>query len=221
MIEEKMIELKRAVIDQANIIENMLNEFIRGFEDNNSELLKHLIALKNQIIENEIKIDEFCTRIFALYSPEAKDLRTVLMISRMNIDLEKMGDYCISLAKSAIFLFNHPVIIHSSVIPLMLIKVKKMVFDSIQAFIDNNEELAKQVCTHDHEVDSLNQQLYEELLTLMENKSRQLECYLHLIRIGNNIEKLANLTINISDGVAYITSGRKSKQQRLSNTITA
>ena len=79
-----------------------------------------------------------------------------------------------------------------------------MLVDSITSFIDEDENLAKDVCGRDEEVDILNEQIMRELITYMGCETKTIERSLHLIRIAHNIEE-----------AVFIVSGKIIKHHRL------
>ena len=216
MLQIKVLELKEQIVSQANNVEKMIEDCINGFLDKNSNLLKKVINEdENKINKNEIKIEKLYTDIFVRYQTEAKDLRTVLMISKMNIDLERVADQCVNIAESALFLIEKPLVKPLIDIPRMAEIAKRMLVDSITSFIDEDEELAKNVCCRDEEVDILNEQIMRELITYMGCETKTIERSLHLIRIAHNIEKIADLATNIAEEAVFIVSGKIIKHHRL------
>ena len=216
MLKEKIIDLKEQIVSQANNVELMIDGCINGFLNKNKELLSKVINEdENKINKNEVKIDKLYTDIFVRYQIEAKDLRTVLMISKMNIDLERVADQCVNIAESALYLIEKPNVKPIIDIPRMSEIAKNMLVDSINAFIEEDEELAKNVCLRDEEVDILNEQILRELITYMVSDAKTIERSLHLIRISHNLEKIADLATNIAEEVVFIVCGKIIKHHRL------
>ena len=216
MLEEKIIELKEQIVTQANNVEKMIDDCINGFLKKDKELLSKVInEYEVEINKNEVKIDKLYTDIFVRYQTEAKDLRTVLMISKMNIDLERVADQCVNIAESALFLIEKPLVKPLIDIPRMAEISKNMLVDSINSFIDENENLARNVCFRDEEVDILNEQIMRELITYMACEPKTIERSLHLIRVAHNIEKIADLATNIAEEAVFIVSGKIIKHHRL------
>jgi phosphate transport system protein len=215
MIQEKIIELKENIILQANDVEKMIEHCISGFIEKNKGTLKKVIDTEEvRINRNEIRIDEMYTSILALYHAEAKELRTILMISKMNIDLERVADQCVNFAESAIFLIDRPMVKPLVDIPRMAELAKKMLNDSINAFTNEDAKLAENVCRRDEEIDNLNEQIVRELLTYMIEDPKTIERSHHLIRIAHNIEKIADLSTNIAEEVVFIAEGKDIKHHK-------
>jgi phosphate transport system protein len=215
MIHEKIIELKENIILQANDVEKMIEHCINGFTQKDKNILTKVIDTEEvRINKNEIKIDELYTSILALHHAEAKELRTILMISKMNIDLERVADQCVNFAESAIFLIEKPMVKPLVDIPRMAELAKKMLNDSINSFTNEDPSLAENVCIRDEEIDNLNEQIVRELLTYMIEDPKTIERSYHLIRIAHNIEKIADLSTNIAEEVVFIAEGRDIKHHK-------
>ncbi|OHD15162.1 MAG: phosphate transport system regulatory protein PhoU [Spirochaetes bacterium GWD1_27_9] len=209
MLRQKIVELKESLISQANTVEKMIEKSIKGLIDKNGDLLKEVLEVDEKLVNTlELKIDETCTNLIALYHPEAKDLRTVLMISKMTSDLERIGDCAVNISESALYLIDKPQVKPYIDLPRMADEAIKMVKDSITSFINENVELAKNVCERDNIVDDLRDQILRELITYMFSDPSTIERSLQLLRIANNLEKVGDISTNISEETIYMAKGK-------------
>jgi len=99
MLNQKIIELKKSIIEEANLVKEMIELSVNGLLEKNEEKLDKTFELEDLVNLKEIEIDERCIALIALHQPEAKNLRTILMILKMNNDLERMGDLAIGITK--------------------------------------------------------------------------------------------------------------------------
>lgn len=215
MLEEKILGLKRRLIEYAALIENMIGKSIKGLLKKEKEILVEVIE-KDEVKANnlEIELDELCTVLIAQYEPRAKDLRTILMILKMNNDLERMGDLAVNLSESSLFLIGRPRVKPLIDIPRMAEVTMKMLKDSINAFINEDTQLAKEVCERDDIVDGLRDQILRELITFMTSDAKTIERSLHLIRISRNLERIADLSTNICEDVIFMVEGKTIKHHK-------
>jgi phosphate transport system protein len=93
-------------------------------------------------------------------------------------------------------------------IPRMAEITIKMLRDSITALINEDATLAKSVCKRDSEVDALRVQILRELITFMAADATTIERCLHLIRVSGNLERIADLSTNMSEDVIFVVEGR-------------
>jgi len=216
MITEKIHELSKKVIKQAGMVEKMIKDSIDSLINRDREkAIKVIEIYEPRVNYTEIEIDEMVTNLIALYQPEAKHLRTILMILKMNNDLERIGDLAVNIAESSLFLMEKPPVKPLIDLPRMAEEVMLMLRNSISAFINEDTELAIKVCKHDDIVDALRDQIYRELITYMMSDPSTIERALHLMRISRNLERIADLATNICEDAIYTAEGKVIKHHRL------
>lgn len=215
MLPEKIIALKNELIESAVLVEDMIDRSIDALMNKKKEVLDDIITTSEQK-ENafELDIDDKCTAVIAQYQPKAKDLRTILMIFKMNNDIERMGDHAVNIAESALFLIERPQIKPYVDIPRMAEQAAQMLKNSIRSFISEDAELAKKVCENDELVDNLRSQIVRELVTYMTADTSTIERALHLLRISSNLERIADLSTNICEDVVFAVKGKIIKHHK-------
>jgi phosphate transport system protein len=215
MFEEKMTNLKRQLVEYVSLVESMIGKAVRGLLERNNDLLREVIEDDEaRANEFEIEIDELCASLIAQYEPKAKDLRTILMVMKMNNDLERMGDHAVNIAQAAMFLIDRPMVKPMIDIPRMHEVTIGMLRDSITAFISEDAERARSVCERDGIVDGLRDQVLRELITFMLSDSKTIERSLHLTRVSGNLERIADLSTNMAEDVIFMVKGQVIKHHR-------
>ncbi|MCM8767363.1 MAG: phosphate signaling complex protein PhoU [Candidatus Omnitrophica bacterium] len=209
MIDERITDLKRKIVEFGLFIEKMIDESITGLLKKEEEKLKQVIEnLEEKANSFEIEIEELCVETIAQFEPKAKNLRTILMILKINNDLERIGDHAVNICESSLFLIKRPDVKPLIDIPRMANEAIKMLKDSINSFINEDADLARNVCQRDDIVDNLRDQIIRELITYMISDPNTIERSLELIRITQNLERVADLSTNISEDVIFITQGK-------------
>jgi phosphate transport system protein len=209
VIEEKINELKKTLITYAELIQRMVETSTKGLSDKDESLLKQIIEKNEQRAnEYEIEIDEMCTTLIVTLQPKAIDLRTILMIQKINNDLERIGDHAVNISQSALVLIDQPLVKPLIGIPRMAEEAKQMINDAISAFINKDPLLAKEVCERDSVVDSLRDQIIRELITYMVADASTIPRALHLLNISKNLERIADLSTNICEDVIFLVEAR-------------
>jgi len=209
VLQTKITELKKELVTFATLAETMIAKSIKGLLKKERTILKEVEDLHEPDANAyEIKIEELCTSLIAKFEPRAKDLRTVLMVFKMTGDIERMGDHAVHIADSSLFLITKPLVKPLIDIPRMADETIKSVDDAIQSFINEDAALARSVCEHDDIIDGLQTQIFRELVTYMTSDPTTIERSLHLIRIANNLERIADLATNISEDVIFMVEGK-------------
>jgi len=209
MLEEKISILKKKIVEFCLLVEKMIDESINGLLNKNSEVLKKVIYEEEVLANNfEIEIDELSIETIAQYQPKAKNLRTILMILKINNDLERMGDHAVNISESSLFLIEKPMVKPLIDIPRMAEKTIEMVKESVNSFINENSSIARRICIEDEIIDNLRDQITRELITYMTSDPNTIERSLHLLRIAQNLERIADLSTNICEDVIYMVEGK-------------
>ena len=215
MLPQKLTELKHKLIEYATLVEEMIDKSIKGLLDKN-EVFLYEVMKKDEPRSNifDVEIDEMCTVLIAQYEPVARDLRTVLMILKMNKDLERMADHAVNISESGIFLIKRPSIISFADIKKMAETSSTMLKDSISSFIDNNVTLAQEVCERDTIVDNLGDTILKEVTNFMKGEHDGINRSLQIMRVAHNLERIADLSTNICEEVIYIVEGKDIKHHK-------
>ncbi|MBN1327131.1 MAG: phosphate signaling complex protein PhoU [Candidatus Cloacimonetes bacterium] len=207
MIIEAIQELKKAVIEQANLVELMIATSVEGLLERDESKLENVFKLEDKINHRELEIEEDSISLIALQKPEAKNLRIILMIIAMNNDLERMGDLAVNIAKRSQYLIRKPFIKKLINIPTMAEETQKMLRNTIKAFVEEDVQLAKQVCIDDDIVDDLREQIYRLLITYMIDDPATIKRAFNINSISANLERIADLSTNIAEETIYIAKG--------------
>lgn len=214
--EEELALLNRKLLEMASLVESRIAKSMKALREGNMILAQEVISTDEQVNAMEIEIDNLCVKILALYQPEAKDLRTVTMIMKVNNDLERIGDHASSISRMAIFMADYPPIKPLVDIPKMADKAMEMLRESLDAFIRRDAELAVVVCRKDDEVDNYEPQIVRELITFILSDPSTLNRALRYIYVARHLERVADLATNIAENAYYIATGEMLKHHHTS-----
>jgi phosphate transport system protein len=222
MLKAKLEEVKGKLVQSGSLVESMVEKSIRGLVQGEKKVLQEVIE-QDEPKENEleVEIEEACISLTARYQPQAKDLRTIMMVSKINNDLERMGDEAVNISESALFLIDRPQVKPLIDIPRMAKEAEAMMKDSLNSFIEEDTRLAKSVCERDDIVDGLRDQILRELITFMASDPTTIERSIHLIRISRSLERIADLSTNISEDIVYMVDARTIKHRRFEEMNSA
>jgi len=167
------------------------------------------------INELQLEIDERVMQLLALHQLMAVDLRFVLAATRINADLERIGDQAVNIAQAAQRILRHARVKPYIDLPRMTELAEGMVRDSLDSLVRKDVELAKAVLTRDDQVDQLRDQIFRELLTyMMENSSFVFPAF-DLILVAKNLERVADHATNLAEDVIYMVAGRDVRHHAL------
>lgn len=209
--EEELVKLNKKLLKMASMVQDMIAKSVKALVDRNMIMAEEVIKSDRDVNEMEIEIDNLCVKIQGLYQPEAHYLRKVMMIMKINNDLERIGDHAVNISEKAIYLADKPPVKPLIDIPRMADKSVEMLKDSLEAFVNKNTTLALAVCKKDDEVDALEKQVMRELISFMVSDPTTIERAIQLILISRDLERVADLATNISEDVYYIVHGKSLK----------
>ncbi len=200
--------LKSNIIKIASLAEEAIAQSIKALLEQRKDIAEQVIIFDRQIDEYEIVIDNHVVDILALQQPVAIDLRFILAASKINNDLERIGDHAVNIAQSAVKLADAPHIKPLVDIPIMAETTKQMLRDAIDAFIHKDAQKCRAVLTNDDVIDNLNRKVVNDLVEMMRKDPGTIEPALDLIRVSRNLERVADLTTNIAEQVIFMAEAR-------------
>ncbi len=208
MLLPKLLELKKKFMEMASLVEKMAGMSFEGIVTGSNNRYNEVMHYEQKVNQLEMEIEDMCIMLMALFHPEAKDLRLILMIYKMINDLERLGDQAVNIAESAAELISSPLIERLPELINMEQMTLKMLAGSIDAFVREDTETARLVCRQDEIVDSYNRRLTNQLIVLIKESPEEIKSYLHLLRISKNLERIADLSTNIGENTIYLVQGR-------------
>lgn len=209
MLKERIHELKKLLIANSTLAESMIEKSIDGLLKKKRHLFDEVINKDEpRVNEREIEIEELVISTIARYQPEASDLREILMILKMNNDIERIGDHAVNIAYSGMYLIDTLPLEPFKYLPEMAHKTISMFKDAITAFIEKDVNLAKKVCERDDMVDDLRNKIVRNTIECMLKDSSIVERAIRFVSITKDLERIADLSTNIGEDVIYMIEGR-------------
>ncbi len=219
MLHEKIEALKHEIIAYTHFAAKMLSKSMDGLILRNEEELAEVMEQDEPSAnEKELLIDDACMILIARYEPRAVDLRNVLMMLKMNNDLERIADHAVNISESALYLIKRPPVKPLVDLPRMSNIVISMMNRCVRSFMESDAEEADAVCLEDDTVDLLRDQILRELVTYMSADTSTIKRSIHLLRIASNLERVADLVTNICEDIIFTVEGRVAKHHHEDST---
>ena len=192
----------------AGMVEAAIERGVRALRERDIELAQQIIADDLLLNRKRYDIEEHCLEIMATQQPLAGDLRTIVAVLHIIVDLERMGDHAEGIAKIALMLGDEPPLKPYIDIPRMAEIATRMLMSSLEAFKNRDANLARRICDQDDEVDALYDQVYRELVTYMVHDPKVIERATHLTWVAHNLERIADRVTNICERVVFAATGQ-------------
>ncbi len=213
--ERDLAELQERLLWMGSLAERAVHQAIHAVLDSDEKLAQNVLEEENTINDLQIELDDRVVQLLALQQLMAVDLRFVLAVSRINVDLERIGDQAVNIAQSAQRILRHPRVKPYVDLPRMSELAEEMVRDSLNAVVRRDSELAKSVLLRDDQVDHLRDQIFRELLTYMMADSSVVFPTFELILVAKNLERVGDHATNIAEDVIYMVVGRDVRHHAL------
>lgn len=205
--DEQLMNLNQDILNMGAMAEKILDMTIKALLEKDYELALEVIEFEKEIDRVELELEDKCVQLIALQQPIAKDLRRIIGIIKMIIDLERVGDYSENIAEIVIKIGKDKFIKPLVDIPKMAEISKKMIRLSLDSYVKEDAELAKEVFDMDDIVDDLYEKIYLELLTILSKDASVMDQVIDLLFIGRYLERIADHATNICENVNYIVKG--------------
>ncbi len=206
--DEALAGVKHKLLRMGGLAEEMIRAAVKALVDGQAGLLARVDELEPQVNRLQIEIDEEVLYLIALHQPTASDLRFLLGVSKINTELERLGDEAVNIGDVVRQLLREPPILQLVIIPEMARLATDMVNESLHAFVRQDPERARQVLFRDDTVDDLCDQVEEKCGATMRQDPETMARGLSLIIVAKKLERMADHATNIAEDVIFVVEGK-------------
>ena len=200
--------LQEELLLLGGLVEKAIVDSIEALKTRDIEL-SHKIVSQDDIIDQKTnQIEEKAIDLIATQQPIAIDLRTLMSVIHISVELERMGDYAEGIGKIGIMMGNDPPVKPLVDIPKMATKSSDMLKRSLDALVKRDSALARQVCEDDDEVDNLYDLIYKDLIALMIDDPTTIQRATYLMWVAHDLERIADRATNIAERVIFLVTGQ-------------
>jgi len=205
--EEQLQELQNDMLRLGRFVEEALGKSLDALARQDLQLAKQVVDADDFADDMTFGIQARVMQLLALQQPMARDLRVIGASLRIVVDLERIGDHAVAIAKIVRSLAGQSSLKPMVDIPKLGELSRRMVSNSLQAFIDHNTNQAIQVARDDDEVDDLCDLLQNELMDKMREDPTLVEPATRLLLVARSLERVADHATNIVEHIYYVETG--------------
>jgi len=206
--QEELEGLEAAVQEESALVLRALRSALNALERGDVDLADEVIAFDDEIDRRYLSIEEGVQSLLARQTPVAADLRLVLAVLRVNLHLERMGDYCVTIAKLTKLMddlaVNDGTILAS--LDDMGGRAEEMIRVALDAFKARDADQAQSLTDLDELIDRANRRAVEDILSLG-HSSEEREYGLRMLVVSRCIERIGDHAVDIGEQVAYLVTG--------------
>jgi len=205
---KKLREIQDDVLAMGSMVEKATSYSIEALKERDLDKAHEIIADDLKINNKRFNIEEKCVQLIATQQPMASDLRAIVSVLNIITEIERIGDHAEGIAKIVIMIGDEPPLKPLIDIPHMAEKVNDMLHRSLDALINRDADMAKQIVGEDDDVDNLYDQVFRELLTFMAEDPKTVTRATRLIWVAHNLERSADRVTNICERIVYLVTGK-------------
>lgn len=206
--DEQLDELERRLVEMGRFVEFMLERAVRALAEQNVALAREVIVEDDTADQMDLDIEQQCMRLLALQQPMSRDLRTIGTVMKVIADVERIGDYSVDIAKTAIKLADTEYFKPLEDIPRMTEIVRHMLRQALEALMAGDLGRVAEVVECDDAVDKLWYKVLADVEKLMQEQSEAVPQAVSLLLVARYLERVADHTVNIAERIAYMETGR-------------
>ncbi len=195
--------IRQQMLTMGATVEGMVAEAMRCVSDHDCQLAAEVVHRDRDVDDYEKQIDEHCLSALARQQPTAIDLRFLISVMNIVKDLERTGDSAKNIARSACELSCPPPARLRAELERMAHNVRRMVAQSLDAFVHRDAELARQIWQRDDQIDDHYEALSRSLLAKVSQNSDQATNTFHQLLIAQNLERIADHATNICESIIF------------------
>jgi phosphate transport system protein len=206
--DEELSSLKQKILDMGDIVEAMVCDAMRALVESDPQCLGTIPENESIVNRMQMEIDEICLKLIALHQPTAIDLRFLMGVTKINNELERVGDHSINVSQRVREILQKKQLKPYIDLPAMANITREMFKESLRAFVDLDVEKAKSILLKDDQVDNLRYKIINECIDYMTRDSSTVQISVSIIMLVNNIEKIADHATNIAEIVIFVAQGK-------------
>ena len=200
--------LQDDLIGLGNLVGQAINQAMDALKNRNLDASQRVVAGDDLIDQKRFELEDQCIDLIGTQQPIAIDLRTLMAVLHISVELERVGDYAEGIAKVTLLMGNEPASKPLFDLPLLADKASDMLGRSLDALVLRDAGAAEQVCEDDDQVDDLYREVYRELLTQMTQDPQSIKRATYLLWVAHDLERIADRATNIAERVIFLVTGK-------------
>jgi phosphate transport system protein len=202
-------ELKNLTKDLADRVGGAVDTSVAALRDANVDQAREVIKNDQEMDDLSLRIENLCMELLALQQPMAKDLRRIIGILKIGIDLERIGDLAVDIARVTTQSQNKIQITKLEYIPHMAEVATRMLEQSMVALMNSDPDLARQVTKWDYEIDGLYVKARTKLLKIIIERPEVINEGTALLMVNRHLERIGDHICNICETIVYMVEAKR------------
>jgi phosphate transport system protein len=206
--DRQLEELQNDLLELGGMVEKATAKSVEALRTRDLEASREVVADDDKVDSVRFEIEEKCIQLIAQQQPLASDLRQIIAILHISVELERIGDYAEGISKISLLMGDAAPLKPLIDIPRMAGLASSMLHRSLDALVARDVEAALTVCNDDDEVDQLYDQVFRELLTFMIEDPKTIQRATYLLWTAHDLERMADRATNVAERVIFSVTGK-------------
>jgi phosphate transport system protein len=205
---EELSQLEASLQEEGDLVLRALRSSLNALARGDAELADEVIRFDDEVDRRYIAIEEGVQSLLARQTPVAADLRLVLAVLRVNLHLERMADYCVTVAKLTKLMGDLNVSDEriGQSIEEMGQRAEQMIRVALDSFASRDADKALTLVELDELIDRANRNATEDVLSLGDSPEER-EYGLRMLVVSRCVERIGDHAVDIGEQVAYLVTG--------------
>jgi phosphate transport system protein len=212
--ERELTELRDRLLEMGGLVETAIASGVRAVIERDVALAEQVKTKDREINRMEVDVDGACRRILALRQPAASDLRFITTALKIVTDLERMGDLAVNVAGRALELSQAPVLGPMHDLAKLADLSEAQLKRALDAFVTRDVQKAEEVLRGDELLDALYLKIFNGLLGLMMEDTRNIRRATSLMFAAKHLERFGDHATNLAEMVVYMVRGTDIRHPR-------
>ena len=205
--ELELDSLKSRLLEMGQVAERMVARASEALVQRDRKIVADVMEGEETLDRLQVEIDGEAVRLITVYTPTAKDLRFLLMVVRINTEIERIGDQAVNNCEYVEMFLSNPPARPLHDLSRMTDIACEMVQGALAAFAAEDVEMARRVVALDDQVDALNRQTFTDLLADRTDDADLVKRSMSLILLARSLERIADHAENICEEVVFLVQG--------------
>ncbi|MCI0789910.1 MAG: phosphate signaling complex protein PhoU [Chloroflexi bacterium] len=206
-------ELEAELMGLGEMVEKAIIKSMDALERRDLAVAYEVVAEDDLIDEKRFELEEKCIDLIATQQPLAIDLRTLLAVLHIAVELERMGDYAEGIGKICLIIGDDEPVEMPKQLSQMAEMGIAMLRRSLKSLMDRDTDLANDVWDSDDEVDALYDGVCRQIFLDMGQQPKTIEAATHFLWVAHDLERIADRATNIAERVIFVVTGRIGRYQ--------
>lgn len=205
--EAELKDLRDKLLAMGGKVEAAIAASVRAITERDTDLAEKVVLSDREVNRLEVEIDNSCRRLLALRQPAASDLRFITTALKIVTDLERMGDLAVNIAERAVHLVEAPPLRPQHDLGKLADLSESQLKKALDAFVEHDVAKAEEVMRGDDLLDALYLKIFNELLSLMMEDSKNIRRATSLMFVAKHLERFGDHATNLAEMVVYMVRG--------------